>query len=310
MFLYGAARCIYTSCCNKMPVLNITKFYLAKQEIIDHFNRLGINIFSDTKLSEILCNNRAEWRLGSTWSYYEFINAMLNKTPLKKIEIKFPSKDYIRYSWGEYSILNLAASLNRSAYLSHYSAMFFHNLTEQIPKSIYINLEQPAKSMQSGKLIQENIDRAFSQKPRMTNNSGIFEDHKIFLLNGKNTGRLGVEEFQLNELIPVTNIERTLIDISVRPFYSGGVSQVLNAYKLAKDKNVSINKLTALLEKINYIYPYHQVIGFYLETAGYKESQIELLNKFEIKYNFYLTYNMIEKEYSPKWKLFYPKGFQ
>ena len=144
----------------------------------------------------------------------------------------------------------------------------------------------------------------------MTNNIAIFGDQKIFLLNGKNTGRLGVEEFQSNGKIAVTNVERTLIDISVRPFYSGGISQVLNAYKLAKEKDVSINKLTSLLEKISHIYPYHQVIGFYLETAGYKESQIELLNRFEIKYNFYLTYNMKETEYSPKWRLFYPKEFK
>jgi len=37
-----------------------------------------------------------------------------------------------------------------------------------------------------------------------------------------------------------------------------------------------------------------EAIGFYLEKAGYKDSQIKLLNKFAIKYDFYLTHQMKE----------------
>jgi predicted transcriptional regulator of viral defense system len=109
-------------------------------------------------------------------------------------------------------------------------------------------------------------------------------------------------------LISITSLERTLIDIAVRPDYSGGPGEVLKAFENAKEK-VSINKLNAILKKINFIYPYHQVIGFYLERAGYRASQIDLLRKKEIEYDFYLTYNMGETEYSPIWKLYYPKGF-
>jgi hypothetical protein len=95
----------------------------------------------------------------------------------------------------------------------------------------------------------------------------------------------------------------------VRPFYAGGVFEVLKAFRLAHGK-VSINKLTATLKKLNYKYPYHQAIGFYLEKAGvYKKPVINLLRKFPIKYDFYLSYGMKDKDYSNKWRLFYPKGF-
>ena len=60
---------------------------------------------------------------------------------------------------------------------------------------------------------------------------------------------------------------------------------------------------------MDYTYPYHQAIGFYLEKAGYNENVIKLIEKIEIKYNFYLTYEMKEKEFSERWKLFFPKGF-
>ena len=46
--------------------------------------------------------------------------------------------------------------------------------------------------------------------------------------------------------VRVTDLERTLIDIAVRPEYAGGVYEVLNVYRLAKGK-VSANneKLTS-----------------------------------------------------------------
>jgi len=56
------------------------------------------------------------------------------------------------------------------------------------------------------------------------------------MIAGKNTNRLGVEEIAgpASETIPVTNLERTLIDIVVRPAYAGGTSQLLKAYRTAK----------------------------------------------------------------------------
>ena len=75
-------------------------------------------------------------------------------------------------------------------------------------------------------------------------------------------------------------------------------------------ERISINKLSAMLKKLNFTYPYHQAIGFYLEKAGvYSESQIKIIEKFQRKYDFYLTHQMKDVEYSEKWKLFYPKGF-
>jgi hypothetical protein len=95
----------------------------------------------------------------------------------------------------------------------------------------------------------------------------------------------------------------------VRPNYSGGIYEVLHAYEAAKDR-VSVNRLMATLKKLDYTYPYHQAIGFYMEQAGYNESVLKLVEKMEIKYNFYLTYKMKEPDYSKRWKLYYPRGFE
>ena len=145
----------------------------------------------------------------------------------------------------------------------------------------------------------------------MSNNTAVWNDYKICILNGKFTNKLGVIETQLEDKAKIfsTNVERTLIDITVRPAYSGGVFEVLNAFRLAKEK-VSINKLAATLKKLDYVYPYHQAIGFYVERSQcYKESQINLLKKIPIIYDFYLAHGMKEVEYSKEWKLYYPREF-
>jgi predicted transcriptional regulator of viral defense system len=131
------------------------------------------------------------------------------------------------------------------------------------------------------------------------------------ILAGKYTGQLGVTEVLAGPGVPlrVTGIERTLIDIAVRPDYAGGVFEVKKAYTNAASR-VSVNKMMAMLRKLDYVYPYHQGIGFYLEQSGaYDSWLVDLARKFPFQYDFYLAYGMREPSYSERWRLFYPKSF-
>jgi predicted transcriptional regulator of viral defense system len=105
-----------------------------------------------------------------------------------------------------------------------------------------------------------------------------------------------------------TNLERTLIDITVRPVYAGGVFEVAKAFALAKDR-VSINRLVAMLRKLDFAYPYHQAIGYYLERADYKPSQIDLIRRLPIENDFYLMHEMGDTRYVSNWRLAVPEGF-
>jgi hypothetical protein len=159
-------------------------------------------------------------------------------------------------------------------------------------------------------LTQDAIHRAFAGKQRES--TFIFEvgDSQAVLLWGKNTGRLEVTSLPYEgATLDVTSIERTLIDIAVRPAYAGGALQVLEAYRNALGK-ASVGTLIATLKRIGYIYPYHQLIGFYMQKAGFPKSQYSRLKEFGLDFDFYLVYGLKESDYNSEWRVFVPKGMQ
>jgi hypothetical protein len=171
-----------------------------------------------------------------------------------------------------------------------------------------LNFEQSKRSSTSV-LTQEAIDLAFRNFVRVSKNTAQYKDMTLCLLNGMYTGRLGVTELigDKGEKLQLTGIERTLIDTAVRPVYSGGVSEVISIYRGAHNK-VSVKHLFEIFKKLDYVYPYHQVIGFYLERAGvYEDKDINLFYRIDMSFNFYLTHKMGETSYSEKWRLYYPK---
>jgi len=288
----------------------LSRIEIAKPDIVKSFDESTKRVYTKSDLARVLSSNRSFWRLthGTTVDY--FIDFLAQKSNLRPVNLT--SKNYsgfVRYRWGEVSSYQIALSVRPRSYLSHGTAVSLHALTDQIPKTIYVNQEQSPKPLPSGELTQSSIDRAFSSQQRKSGYILDYEQWRIVLLNGKSTGNLGVVNVggPLQERLDVTSIERTLIDIAVRPIYAGGVFQVLEAYKSAKDR-VSVNTLIATLKKLNYVYPYHQVIGFYMQRAGYEEKRYERLKNLGLNFNFYLTYGMKDAEFNREWHLHYPKG--
>ncbi len=287
------------------------KLKSAKPEIKKFFQKLKKRVFKKRELSSIFSENGKSWRIPSDASLSNILKFLSEEMGVVEIDIAstYDFKDK-RFIWEGASAYEVAASLRKNAYLSHGSAVFLHSLNDQIPHTIYINYEQSAKPQPSGELTQTGIDRAFANHQRKSNLSFFYDDFEITVINGKQTGRLEVVETEYqNSILPVTNIERTLIDITVRPAYAGGVFQVFEAFKTAREM-ISVNVLLAALKKLKYVYPYHQAVGFYMEKAGYPEKQWARLLAIGTKYNFYLAHHLPKKRnYDEKWRLYYPDGF-
>jgi hypothetical protein len=82
----------------------------------------------------------------------------------------------------------------------------------------------------------------------------------------------------------------------------------LKAFK-ASCSLLSIENLLSYLQTIDFKYPYHQAIGFYLEKAGFPEEITSRLFALRSEFDFYIDYHIDNQEYDSKWKLYYPRGF-
>lgn len=287
-----------------------TRIQIAKPDILRLFQKRSERIYRRKDLAGILAENREFWRFAQSETVNSFIDFLLKHTKLRRAEFAFPHRKETRFTWGDVPFYELVQAVKPTAYFSHYTAMYFHELTDQIPKTVYLNNEQRPKPTRVIELRQTEVDAAFRRPPRMTSNVTRFRGYRVCLINGKHSGNLGVIDIvgPDDAKVRVTSLERTLIDITVRPAYSGGVFEVLEAYRRAHGR-VSVNRLAAMLKSLDFVYPYNQAIGFYLERAAvYTASQIRLLRKKQFEIDFYLTHNMSEMDYDEGWRLFYPKG--
>jgi predicted transcriptional regulator of viral defense system len=288
-----------------------TRLTIAKKDIFDLFERSSQRVYSESQLAGILTEQRNFWRLAQRTTTRQFISFLENQGKLTPTT--FHSQVYhretTRYTWGEASKYELAQALQPRGYLSHGTAVELHGLTDLLPNTLYLNVEQSPKPTRAGTLTQHAIELAFARKQRQSNLAYRYNGWLVTIVSGKNTNALGVEELTgpMEERLRVTNLERTLVDIVVRPTYGGGIFQVAEAYRAAKDR-ISTNRLLATLKKLDYVYPYHQAIGFLMERADYGDKRTSLLRQLGLEHDFYLTHGMDQPEYSSRWRLFYPKG--
>lgn len=287
------------------------RFKAALPFIIQFYENLSEKIFRPAEIGSHLFGQRSDWNIPERTGVQKFIEMLIESGHLTEIDFPFPLpyRREIRYAWGKHSIHEVMQTIKSGSYFSYYTAARFHGLTAQVPRTTYLTVEQYNGSISSGEMSQGSIDRAFQGKPRISSNIAESKGLRICIVQGKNTGRLGVvKQAVISDSRPMwlTNVERTLIDITVRPVYAGGVFEVAKAFESAKDK-ISINALAAMFKKLEYTYPYHQAIGFYLERAGFKSSQLDLLRKLPMEFDFYLTHKMGETNYIKEWRLHIPK---
>jgi hypothetical protein len=266
-------------------------------------------LLKPTELKTMIVNGRASFGIAESVSNDEILQSLLRQELLKEATLNFPSRRQTRYFRNDAHIFEVVLSAVRNSYLSHWTALYLHGLTEKEPGPIYVNSEQREKPQWDAELTQKSIDNAFKRPPRTTNNHTDYAGRRIYLLNGKFTGGLGLTEIQWDERtrVRLTDLERTLIDVTVRPHYSGGVSGVLLAYERASTR-ISVPRIIDLLDKLAYAYPYHQAIGFYLEATGrFSNEDLQPLQNMPMRFNFYLANNMSEIAYSDRWRMNYPK---
>lgn len=287
-----------------------SRFQTAKRQIEARLQGLNQNIFKQVEISNILEQERHEWDLPKGMNGSSFAKKLVEARLIREHRFPFPNRSERRYAKPHVPMLEVLQSIKANSYYTHASAMQANGILEGRISDIYINFEQPTH--ERGSLPEQSrIDAAFKGNPRKTNNVIEREAGNIVMLNGMQTGLLGVEEQYVDMLdvepasILVTDLERTLIDITVRPYYAGSVEAVLCAFELARDR-VNVTKLVKYLTKLNYVYPYHQALGWYMDRAGYSNQQLKNLRSRPRPRRFYLAHKMQKPVFADAWQIFIP----
>ena len=280
-------------------------------KITEIFDSIGKRVFLRSELVRLIDKNRAEWAVVQHASSDEVIDDLAKSLPLHRFVLKSGNytNEFQRYAWRSPDPLEVAASIRAPrSYLCHSSALFMHELVDHLPRELCVNYEQSDKPKPSGGLTQEALDRAFRGKQRQSAFTFRYENCHIVVLSGKYTGGLEVREMALasGTKVRVTNLERTLIDATVRPGYACGVASVLEAYRRARAQ-VSVRKLIDTLQDLDYVYPYQQAMGFYMERAGFATKQLASFKALRTNLDFYLEHGIRNPVFNREWRIYHPE---
>ena len=177
---------------------------LNKNSIRETLQETKTNIFVFAELSKLLQQHVEEWIanddkeipdpalvITKSLGVNALAEAIVKDRVLEKAVLPFPFRQDIRYLFGKVDLLDLVQSLSDQGYFTHFTAIYLNDLTEQIPKTIYFNVEQRT-SGGAGQLTQEALNRAFKAEARLSSNVVEYKGTRIVKVNGRNTNELGV----------------------------------------------------------------------------------------------------------------------
>lgn len=205
----------------------------------------------------------------------------------------------------------IAHAMFPQEYFCNLSSIYYHSLTNQVPKAIYICTS--AKRINVNTVNNNELRRAFIKPHRHTNHVYTLNDYKVIVVERARISDSGVvESHPPSTLLPntsrVTCIERALIDAVVSPQYNGGIVSVYTYFRNARDM-LNMARLIKIYRQLDFVYPYSQSIGFLLDRAGMPKYASVIYKKFPPERSFFVDHDAKTSWiYDKKWNLYYPAG--
>lgn len=231
----------------------------------------------------------------------------------KRVPIQWERKGIDLYTLGAKKVSVhqlLEAWTKERCYLSYSSALIEHGFMERKSSSdIYLSQDLHVRKSEAKEINLDAMEKSFSRSPRISNCNGLLKDKRIYFIE-KKVGGEGVvrKEIKLKTqkvILQVTNVERTLLDATISPFYSGGILSVLDAYKQAK---LDLRRMSSIYTSLALTYPYWQRVGFFLDLSGKTEladKWYKFFGKAEI--DFYLDHRYNKTwNFDERWRIFHP----
>ena len=163
----------------------------------------------------------------------------------------------------------VAMYLVHPAVISHWSALSYHGLTDQIPRRVFVTTTARSIPRPRGER-KEPPDRGYLA------GGSIYQFIQI-----KPERFFGTSDIWVGEArVKMTDPERTLLDGLIAPGYCGDFGEVLHAFEL-RGKNLDVDRLISYAVKLDASTA--KRLGWVLEHQGMDPAKLERLRSVPIK---------------------------
>jgi predicted transcriptional regulator of viral defense system len=216
---------------------------------------------------------------------------------------------------GDSHPLEIAMAFFDGGYICFGTAVYWHNLTTQIPANYYVAKERATRSRASSSLQIDDyyLQDQFLKPARDSNRFATYEGHRFTLIEREYSDFLGVIDAKKQHggrtiTYRVTDLERTLLDCAVAPHRAGGIQTVLHTYRSVANR-LSVRRLIDYYGKLRLKYPFWQRIGLLLDGASPDAATSWREHFGTPKLKFYADHSYkSDWTFDPTWKVAYPRG--
>ena len=253
----------------------------------------------------LFCNElKAKGYIAQSINHSKFIEQM-SQLLQKKIDIEFDEKFVTLYTYDkDVTPEQMLLSYKKDSFYSMSSALNIMGLSDFRSDFIFISKELSKKNIASKpvQLEQQAIDEAFSKPYRRTHFIGRYNNKHIIMLTPKNTDTYGVETN--DDGIKHSSVERALVEMIVNVQYFKSAEHIIETFKPIKEK-LDVNAVYEVVERFEFIYPYFQSVGFYLDKIGFTKEQLHKFKKRVTELKFYTEKQKDQYEYDEYWQIYF-----
>jgi len=159
----------------------------------------------------------------------------------------------------------VAMALVHPAAISHFSAMHYHELTDQIPSRVFVTTI-------TGRWVPRGDNRG---------GNGYRVGETVYqFIQLKQERFFGIQGVWVDEArVTVTDMERTLIDGLLMPQHCGGFAEVIHAFEGAHDR-LNLDRLIKYALKLDAATA--KRLGWMLEKTGIERSRLTAVEQVEV----------------------------
>ena len=208
-----------------------------------------------------------------------------------------------RYILSEkFDIYDFAYSLENRSFFPMFTALNIQKLSDFRDNFVFVSKERSQRtSFKSKDIKQEAIDVAFSKKPRLTQARDKINGFNLVVLESNNT-----EEFEIIEYAnyKVSSVNRAFVEIISNIQYFKSPEDVIEQFSAIYDE-FDLDKIYEVIKRFDFVYPYYQLAGYYLEQIGYDRTELYKFHKKKSKLKFYTIKNKESYSFDEYWNIYY-----